>query len=450
MSAQGYRVWPLSSEWQRIKAFFPEEAILECARPYDDLAMGRPSEDPIILTKVLLLSFLYAVAGEEKTLATLTSRMAWRQCCDLPLDAPIPDRSTLVKFRRRGGWSVLEGVFRRFLDLLVDRDLLDLVHRFFEGTPVKARASLNPYRDAVDTEVLAAIDEKLKHFHSQQGERDPCLNPTPVALTKATYPGDNAAGDARRAQAMKPVVARQSAGDPEARFQRGNHGNRRELVDDGFFSTDGKPVFIEDGHVMAEAAQGQQVFVDKLEQRPEGQTWSVDAEFAQGAILDQAEANGVTLNTPPRQVPFQGRFPTTEFGDDAEADPSTGPPGQIVSPRGTNRQNGERHDRPAPGRCAACPLREQCPTAKTGRTVTRNRDDAHWERQREHPRTPEAVRGKVLRGIIAEGKFAAAVRPGLKTMRSGGKQMANLQSKLVAFILKVKRFLRLEAQGIVT
>ena len=37
-----------------------------------------------------------------------------------------------------------------------------------------------------------------------------------------------------------------------------------------------------------------------------------------------------------------------------------------------------------------------------------------FERQREHARTPEAVMGKVLRGIVAEGTFAEAVRHGLK------------------------------------
>ena len=58
--------------------------------------------------------------------------------------------------------------------------------------------------------------------------------------------------------------------------------------------------------------------------------------------------------------------------------------------------------------------------------------------------------GKVLRGIIAEGKFAEAVRHGLKTMRYVGHQMALMQSTLVAFILNIKRFLRVEAQGVVT
>jgi len=450
MSEQVYRVLPLSPELQRIKELFPEQAILERARPFYDLDLGRPSEDPVLLTKIMFLSFFYAVEGDEKTLETLTYRMDWRQFCDLPLAAPIPDRSTLVKFRRRVGLAVIEGMFRDFLETLVKRGLIDLSHRFFDGTPVQARARINPYRDEVYTETLAALDDKLKQFQAQQVALDPTLNPTPVELTKPTYAADHAAVDARRAQALKPVADRHSAGDPEARFQRGKQGKSSELGYEIFFSTDGKQVFIEDVQVSADASQGQQLFLDKLEQSAEGQSWSVDAEFATGEILEKAEEKGVTLNTPPRQGTSHGRVPKTEFPYDVDTDTYTCPQGQTLSHRGTNHKLGERHYRPAPGTCDACPLRGQCTTSKTGRTVTRQRYEAQGERQREHARTPEAVIGKVLRGIIAEGKFAEAVRHGLKIMRYVGNQMAVLQSILVAFILNVKRLLRVEAQGIVT
>ena len=56
--------------------------------------------------------------------------------------------------------------------------------------------------------------------------------------------------------------------------------------------------------------------------------------------------------------------------------------------------------------------------------------------------------GKVLRGIIAEGKFAEAVRHGLKTIRYVGKEMALMQSTLIAFILNIKRLLRVETQSV--
>ena len=450
MSEQVYRVLPLSEELQRIKEVFPERTIMEIVRPYYSADMGRDSEDPVLLTKIMFLSFFYAVEGDENTLETLTYRMDWRQFCDLPLDAPLPDRSTLVKFRRRVRLAVIEGIFEQFLAGLVDRDLVDLSHRFFDGTPVKARASINPYRDEIYADTLEAIEEKLTHFHTQQVALDPALNSTPVELMKTTDAPDNAAVDARRSQEMKPVADRQSKGDPDARFQRGKHGNRSELGYDVFFSTDGKQLFIEDVQVSAEASHGKAIFVKKLEQSVPGQTWSVDAEFAEGEILATAEAKGVTLNTPPRQVISHGKFPKTAFVYDTEADTYTCPQGHTLSHRGTNRKLGERHYRPDRGTCDTCPLRASCTSSKTGRTVTRNRYEAEWERQRAHACTPEAVMGKVLRGIIAEGKFAEAVRHGLKTLRYVGHQMALMQSTLVAFILNVKRLLRLEAQGIVT
>jgi transposase len=446
MSEQVYRVVPLSPELQKMKDLFPDQRILEAAKPFYDLEAGRPSEDPILLTKIMFLSFLYDITGDEKTLETLTYRMDWRQFCDLPLDAALPNRSTLVKFRRRVGLSVIEGLFQQLLADLTARGFVDLNHRFFDGTPVKARASINPYRDEIYEETLEAIEEKLTHFHTQQVSLDPALNSTPVELTKTPYAPDNLAVDARRTQPMKPVADRQSKGDADARFQRGKHGKRSELGYEVFFSTDGKQLFIEDVHVAAEAAQGKSIFVEKLAQSDPGQTWSVDAEFAEGDILAKAEEKGVSLNTPPRQVISHGKFPKTEFAYDAETDTYTCPAGQMLSHRGTNRKLGERHYRPEKGTCDGCPLRDQCTRSKTGRTVTRNRHEAEWERQREHARTPEAVMGKVLRGIIAEGKFAEAVRHGLKTMRYVGRHMALMQSTLVAFILNVKRFLRVTAQ----
>ena len=130
MSEQVYRVLPLSEELQRIKDLFPAQTIMEAARPFYADDMGRRSEDPVLLTKMMFLSFFYNVKGDRLTLETLTYRMDWRQFCDLPLDAPLPERSTLVKFRRRVGLSVIEGMFHAFLALLVERELIDFTHRF--------------------------------------------------------------------------------------------------------------------------------------------------------------------------------------------------------------------------------------------------------------------------------------------------------------------------------
>jgi transposase len=448
ISQQVYRIVPLSDELQRIKDLFPDEAVMEAARPSYSNDQGRPSEDPVLLTTTVFLSFFYDVSGDEKTIETVRNRLDWRQFCDLRLDEPLFHRTTLVKFRRSVGLTVMTSLFHTLLTDLVHQGLVDFRHRFFDGTPVKARAAINPYRDDVYAETQAAIEMKLQQFHAQQIALDPELNTTPVELTKTEYAVDNTAVDARWTQEMKPVSDRQSAGDQDARFQRGKHGKRSELGYEVFFSTDGAQLFIEDVLVSAEPSQGQALLANKLAQSEPGQQWSVDAEFRTGNLLHAAEAARVTLNTPVQKGNPQGNtFPKTEFRYDEDTDTYTCPAQQTLSHRGTTEKTGERRYRADRGICAACPYREDCTTSQTGRTVTRNRFEAEWNRQRQHARTPEAVMGKVLRGIVAEGKFAEAVRHGLKTMRYVGHSMAVLQSTLVAYILNLKRLLRVEAQA---
>jgi hypothetical protein len=100
------------------------------------------------------------------------------------------------------------------------------------------------------------LTRNSRTFIPQHVAFDPLLHPTPVVFTKTRDAPDNGTVDARRSQTMKPVAERTSAGDPEARFQRGSHGKRSELGDDVFFSTDGQQLFIEEVLVSSEASQG--------------------------------------------------------------------------------------------------------------------------------------------------------------------------------------------------
>ncbi len=133
-----YSLLPLPSELPRIKDLFPEENILETARPFYDDDMGRPSEDPVLLTKILFLSFFYHIPGDENTLLTLKYRLDWRQFCGLSLFASLPDRTTPVKFRGRVGAVVIDALFEDVVAMLVHRGLIDQTHRFFDGIPATA------------------------------------------------------------------------------------------------------------------------------------------------------------------------------------------------------------------------------------------------------------------------------------------------------------------------
>jgi transposase len=429
-----------------MKDLFPDETLVQAAQPYYDLDQGRPSEDPRLLTKILFLSFFFAVEGDKNTLQTLTYRLDWRQFCGLSLLEPLPARSTLVTFRRTVGPAVIEAVFTDFVERLRKEGLISQQHRFFDGTPAKARASINPYRDEIYEVSLACLAAQEASSSSETVETPPELNPSPVHLTKHEYPVDDQGVKARRKQPMKPVADRQSAGDPDAHFQRGKHGKPSTLGYEIFFTTDSEQLFIEAVDVSAEANQGTTIFAQKLEESHPGQEWSVDGEFPIGDILATAEEKRVILHTPARPESTTGMLPKSVFVYQAESDTYQCPNQHMLLHISTNHKTEAKTYRGPAGTCTGCPFREQCTTAKAGRSITRSKYEEQYARQREHANTPEAVMGRVLRGIVAEGKFGEAMRHGLKKMRYVGKTMAVMQSQLVAAILNFKRFLRVRPE----
>ena len=66
--------------------------------------MGRPSIDPELLLRILLIGYLYGISSERKLVEELRMHLAWRWFTGLGFDQEIPHHST---FPRTG-----MGVFR--------------------------------------------------------------------------------------------------------------------------------------------------------------------------------------------------------------------------------------------------------------------------------------------------------------------------------------------------
>ena len=60
---------------------------------------GRPSIDPEVLLRILLLGYLYGITSERKLLEELRMHLAWRWFTGLGFEQEIPHHST---FRRTG------------------------------------------------------------------------------------------------------------------------------------------------------------------------------------------------------------------------------------------------------------------------------------------------------------------------------------------------------------
>ncbi len=83
--------------------------------------MGRPSIDPEVLLRILLLGYLYGITSERKLLEELRMHLAWRWFTGLGFDQEIPDHSTFSK--NRHGRFQESNLFQELFERIVEQCL---------------------------------------------------------------------------------------------------------------------------------------------------------------------------------------------------------------------------------------------------------------------------------------------------------------------------------------
>src|SRR3954447_24320975 len=62
-------------------------------------AIGRPSIDPELMVRMLLIGYLYGIRSERQLCEEVHLNLAYRWFCRLGLDGPVPNHSTFSKNR---------------------------------------------------------------------------------------------------------------------------------------------------------------------------------------------------------------------------------------------------------------------------------------------------------------------------------------------------------------
>ena len=80
---------------------------------------GRPSVDPELMIRMLLIGYLYGIRSERRLVDEVHLNLAYRWFCHLGLEGRVPDRSTFSK--NRHGRFADGDVLRRVFEMVVDR-----------------------------------------------------------------------------------------------------------------------------------------------------------------------------------------------------------------------------------------------------------------------------------------------------------------------------------------
>jgi transposase len=411
---------------------------------------GRPSVDPAVLFKMLLIGYLYGITSERRLARELSLNLAYRWFLGYDFDQPTPDHSVLSKARARFGPEVFESFFRRSIDLCREADLLDEGPVYIDSTLIQASAAIDlMVRKEDRVQPPLSIEEYVQRLYTENDPPPEDEGPPPEPPSPRPRRGGPS-------EFPRPNQALQSKTDPDAtlvnRPDFGRHlaykahiavAGKRGKVITAAVATTGIEA---DEHLLAEVLwQHHRLSGLKLRE--------VVADAKYGTSFNFLYLGRLGL---PAFIPLTrfGVMRKDIWGREhfqwlPEEDAYLCPAGQKLRRHAQVRASQRVQYRAPRGSCAACPFRQQCAPSGKERTIHRSWGQESVERTEELLASPLGRQRLIERRINVEGAFGLAKElHGLRRTRFRGRRRVQIQLWLTAAAMNIKRAVRqMTAEG---
>ncbi|WP_317957533.1 transposase, partial [Paenibacillus chitinolyticus] len=106
---------------------------------------GRPSVDPVVLIKIVLIQYLFGIRSMRQTIKEIETNIAYRWFIGYDFTQPIPHFTTFGKnyVRRFRDTDIFESIFARILEEALQHGFVEPDILFIDATHVKASANKN-------------------------------------------------------------------------------------------------------------------------------------------------------------------------------------------------------------------------------------------------------------------------------------------------------------------
>lgn len=133
---------------------------------------GRPSVDPVVLFKIVLIQHIYRIPSLRRALEEVNMNLAYRWFIGYPLNEAVPHFSTVsYNFKHRFNHATVEYVFRWVLKAAAEEGYLDAEAIFVDGTHIKASANLKKQtRKAVPKQAKRYAKELFNEVNKDREE----------------------------------------------------------------------------------------------------------------------------------------------------------------------------------------------------------------------------------------------------------------------------------------
>ena len=136
---------------------------------------GRPSIDPELLLRILLIGYLYGISSERKLVEELRMHLAWRWFTGLGFDQEIPHHSTFSK-NRHGRFQeskLFEQLFERIVKQCVEVGLVRGKELSVDGSFVEANAAKESRIPREQLGEVAQVNQTVRQFLVELEQQNP-------------------------------------------------------------------------------------------------------------------------------------------------------------------------------------------------------------------------------------------------------------------------------------
>jgi transposase len=374
---------------------------------------GRPSIDPVVLVKLLLLQSLYGIRSMRQTIKEVEVNVAYRWFLGYGFREKIPHFSTLGKnyVRRFQESDLFEKIFERILMEAIECGFVQADAVFIDATHVKANANKKKY-----------IKKMAKH-RAHKSKRDLLyeINKDRIAHGKKAFkdneddqddqddennnPPDGGKIDGKEKQIKVSTTDPDSGMFYKAEKERCFAYTVTTACDRNNFilALKAAPGNVHDSQVFSD------VFKKIVYNHPEIESVVVDAGYKTPTICREIILAGKDPIMPyKRPMTKKGYFKKHEYVYDEYYDCIICPNNQVLKYSTTNRR-GYREYKSDPKICCECSLREKCTQSKNmTKVVTRHIWEPYIEKAEDLRHTKRGKELYKMRGETIERVFADA------------------------------------------
>ncbi len=441
---------------RKIDAAVDFNKIYDMVEPLYCQDNGRPSVDPVVLFKMVLIQHLYGLTSLRRTAGEVSLNVAYRWFLGYRLQEETPHFSTIsYNFRHRFTTETVNQIFDWILEEIAEAGYLSPGAVFVDGTHIKANANIKKvvkeevpvaakrYAEELMEEVNADREAHGKKPFADDTEDEDSNDSPPTPPKKKRDNTSKKKLKKRKKEAKKKTVTK-STTDPDCGlFVKGEH--KKQLAYEAHTACDVHgyvlDVEVTPGNVHDSVAFDD-VYDTVIEKFPQVETIVVDSAYKTPHICKKVFEDGRVLSTAyKRPMTMKGGHEWWKYVYDEYYDCIICPEYQVLKYSTTNR-DGYREYKSDPQVCAKCPTRELCTKSADCVKVVQRHIWKDYEELADDARyTPKYKRLYELRKETIERVFAdAKEQHGMRYTRYTGLAQVTNWVRLKFAAMNLKKF----------